>query len=93
MKRTGQRRCRVCIVSINAWARKDVMHSPATDCSERTHDREKKDKNTKVTQEGKHTGILTSPFLSFDICAIKEVSMRAWQPLCADLRAALNNVM
>lgn len=54
--------------SINAWAMKDVMHRPATDCdcSECVHDGERKDK--KVTREGKHTSIPISPFLRFDIC-------------------------
>lgn len=61
--------------SINAWAVKDVMHTPATecDCSECTHDGERRDKK-KVRREGELTSILISPFLRFDISAVTEVT-------------------
>lgn len=62
------------------------MHSPATecDCSECAHDGERKDKI--VTREGKHTGILISPFLMFDICAIKEVTTVPGGECVAEIR-------
>lgn len=68
--------------SINAWAMKDVKHHPATECD--CSESRRKDK--KVTQEGKHTGILISPFLRFDICAMKEVTTATGGECVAEIR-------
>lgn len=51
--------------SINAWAMKDVMHRPATDCdcSECVHDGERKDKES-------HTGGQTYQYSDLSISQI-----------------------